>query len=132
MKKNQSPDSINIENKKTAVAKGKEYENYVAEYLKQKGYYIRVQNFRCALGEIDIIAEKEQALYFIEVKGQARNMQAEMKINATKKKRIEMASVEYVRQNNLWQYGIHYDVAVVTGRALKYYADAFEGKDIWL
>ncbi len=43
-------------------------EGAAADYLEQKGYVIRERNFRCRLGEIDLIAEKDGLLVFVEVK----------------------------------------------------------------
>lgn len=36
--------------------------------LRRRGYRILVENFRCPLGEIDLIAEQGRVLVFIEVK----------------------------------------------------------------
>ena len=52
-------------NKRAFGAKG---ENLAADYLKSAGYKIVKMNFRCRLGEIDIIASKSGELYFVEVK----------------------------------------------------------------
>jgi len=43
-------------------------ERIAADYLKKQGYQIRGRNFRCREGEIDIIAEKDEFLIFIEVR----------------------------------------------------------------
>lgn len=43
-------------------------ENLAAEYLQNKKYKIIERNFRCRFGEIDIIAQKNKILVFIEVK----------------------------------------------------------------
>jgi len=43
-------------------------EKMAAEYLKKKGYQIIDKNFRTREGEIDLIAEKNKELIFIEVK----------------------------------------------------------------
>ncbi len=111
----------------TAVGKGRKYEAQAAAYVEGMGYRIRERNFRCRQGEIDLIAQKEDALFFIEVKGQKKDWQAEQKINAGKKQRILAASVEYLRQENLWQRcAVHYDVIIITGQEIRYYADAFE------
>ena len=111
----------------SSTKKGKMYEEQVAAYIKALGYQIREQNFRCFYGEIDLIAQKGKDLFFIEVKGQRQDYQAELKVNYAKRQRILNASAEYLRCCNLWQdYAVHYDVAVVTGNQVHYYADAFE------
>ena len=48
--------------------RGKEWEQKVCRYLKDKGYFIVDVNFACACGEIDIIAAQRQTLVFIEGK----------------------------------------------------------------
>jgi len=44
------------------------FEQKAAEYLKQNGYVILHQNFRCRMGEIDLIAKSDGYFCFIEVK----------------------------------------------------------------
>lgn len=43
-------------------------EEAACEYLKKQGYRILERNFRKSYGEIDIIAQKEEVIVFIEVK----------------------------------------------------------------
>ena len=43
-------------------------EQQVAEDLRQKGWKILAMNYRCRMGEIDIIAENRMFLAFVEVK----------------------------------------------------------------
>ena len=43
-------------------------ENIAAEYLKRHGFSILDRNIARKTGELDIIAEKEDTLYFVEVK----------------------------------------------------------------
>lgn len=43
-------------------------EIYAARYLRQKGYSIKSSNYSLSGGEIDIIAEKDDVLCFVEVK----------------------------------------------------------------
>jgi len=43
-------------------------EKVAARYLQDKGYSIAATNFHCREGEIDIIAEKDGTLVFVEVK----------------------------------------------------------------
>jgi putative endonuclease len=43
-------------------------EDLAASYLKEKGYRLLERNYRCYLGEVDIIALDEKTLVFIEVR----------------------------------------------------------------
>ena len=47
---------------------GAKYEQKAADYLEELGYTIITHNYRCKMGEIDLIAEKNSYLIFIEVK----------------------------------------------------------------
>jgi putative endonuclease len=47
---------------------GREGENAALRYLESKGFTIIFRNFRTPAGEIDIIAEKDHILHFLEVK----------------------------------------------------------------
>lgn len=50
-------------------------EVYAARYLRDNGYRILNANYVCRFGEIDIVAEKEDKVCFVEVK--TRNINAE-------------------------------------------------------
>jgi putative endonuclease len=47
---------------------GNKGEQIAADWLERKGFTIVSRNFFCKYGEIDIIAEKNSVLHFIEVK----------------------------------------------------------------
>jgi putative endonuclease len=47
---------------------GRTGERLAADALMDKGYRILERNFRCRLGEIDLVAEDEHDLIFVEVK----------------------------------------------------------------
>ena len=55
---------LNMNNK----ALGKAGEDYAARFLKQKSYKILHRNWRCALGEIDIVAQEKDFITFVEIK----------------------------------------------------------------
>ena len=48
--------------------RGSFYEEVCVEYLIKNGFDILHRNYRCKLGEIDIIAKKDDIIRFIEVK----------------------------------------------------------------
>ena len=47
--------------------RGSFYEDVCVEYLIKNGFDILHRNYRCKLGEIDIIAKKDDIIRFIEV-----------------------------------------------------------------
>lgn len=46
-------------------------ERKAVKFLKRKGYRIVKRNFRCPFGEVDVIAESDGVLAFIEVKARS-------------------------------------------------------------
>ncbi len=52
----------------TRRAFGQMGERLAVQRLQAKGYHIRETNYRCAEGEIDIIAEDDDTIVFVEVK----------------------------------------------------------------
>ncbi len=52
-----------------STQKGNKAEDKACAYLKRQGYHILARNCRLARGELDIVAEKDDILVFVEVKG---------------------------------------------------------------
>ena len=65
-------------------------EKIAAEYLTGLGYTIRERNFRSREGEVDIIADKDDFLVFIEVRTRTSNSYGtpEESVTAQKKERL--------------------------------------------
>lgn len=60
-------------NERSALV-GKAGEDFVAQYLKSKGYIIIKRNWRDSrFGELDIVAESPECIAFVEVKTRAKN-----------------------------------------------------------
>lgn len=47
---------------------GRYGEDLASKHLKSKGYKIIDRNFRCRVGEVDIVVQDDQTLIFVEVK----------------------------------------------------------------
>jgi len=91
---------------------GKSGENTVANYLKNNGYTILIRNYRCKMGEIDIIAQKDLELVFIEVKtrsGLRYGSPAEA-VNIRKQRQISRTAQWYLAQQNLFDVAARFDV----------------------
>ena len=73
-------------------------ENIAADYLLKRGYNIRERNYRTCNGEIDIIAEKGEALVFFEVRAKTGRAfgSAEESITERKKKRLIALAEAYL------------------------------------
>lgn len=104
--------------KRTGVIGEKE----AAKLLKKQGYKILETNYRCPLGEIDIIAKEKDTVVIVEVrtKRSRRFGTPEESVNATKRaKLIELANYYLQRknqQNKFWRIDV---VAVEMGNGDK-------------
>jgi len=86
-------------------------EELAEKFLKDRGYKILDRNYRKPWGEVDIIAEKNDILIFVEVKASdspaPEGFEPEKRVNDDKIKRIKRAAQTYIQQNNLddksWQ-----------------------------
>jgi len=86
-------------------------EGLAEKFLKERGYKIVGRNYRKPWGEIDIIAEKEGIVIFVEVKASdspaPKGFEPEKRVNADKIKRIKRAAQTYIQQKNFddksWQ-----------------------------
>src|SRR5437764_12659071 len=72
---------------------GRTGERLAAEHLSHQGYRILEQNFRCSYGEIDLIAEDEQDLIFVEVKTRRGNVYGLPEEAVTYRKRQKIVQV---------------------------------------
>jgi Holliday junction resolvase-like predicted endonuclease len=82
---------------------GKEAESRVADHLKKSGFAILGQNWRTKVCEIDLIAKKENIVYFMEVKFRSSEKQGGglEYITPAKLRRVRFAA-EIWNQQNSW------------------------------
>jgi len=96
---------------------GKSAEDMAEQMLRKKGYRILERNFRVAGGELDLIADDQGILVFIEVK--ARRGQdfggAPYAITARKKQQIIKLASCYLSQRDLINQHCRFDAILVVG-----------------
>lgn len=114
--------------KRNTRAVGAYYEKKAAEYLRRQGYEILEHNFRCRLGEIDLIAREDGTLVFIEVKYRAGSSRGDPScaVNTKKRMRISNAAAYYLYRNGWAGVSCRFDVVSITGEDLRLYRNAFE------
>ncbi len=98
--------------KQTIGARG---EQLAAEYLQEHGYLIRTRNWHCHAGEIDIIAEDNQVLVFVEVKTRraVSTEYAFMNITPQKRRKMIAAAQEYLAIHDLTESAWRIDAVAV-------------------
>ena len=102
---------------------GRKGEIVSQKYLEKEGYFVMARNFKCAYGEIDIIAVDKQELVFIEVKTRCNLKYGEARdsVSKTKKKHIKNASKYYIYKYHLEDRFIRFDVIEAYLRNKKFY-----------
>jgi len=118
---------------KTKIATGKEGERIAAAFLKKNGYRICETNFRCPLGEIDIVARgKTGEIVFIEVKTRkSRELgYPEQAVNTKKQRKMSQLALWYLQKKKLTEINARFDVIAITllpcGPEIKLIQNAFD------
>ncbi len=117
---------------KSRLLKGKEGEDLAVRYLQRAGYQIVERNFRCRLGEIDIIARDGDTIVFLEVKTRtsASYGAPEAAVNQAKQKKISLVSLQYLQSRNILDVPVRFDVVALerssAGHDIRLIRDAFD------
>ena len=79
---------------------GNKGESFAAEYYRKLGYSITARNYSCRGGEIDIIAEDDEYIVFVEVKTRSENAlyQPCEAVDFNKQKRLTIAATKYLAE----------------------------------
>jgi putative endonuclease len=107
-------------------------ENAAARYLRGLGYRIIERNFRCEVGEVDIIARQGKTLVFVEVKTREEDDPApEDQVSLEKQHRCTKAARSYLSRYGSPQPPARFDVVGIVwppGQApqIRHTIDAFE------
>ena len=84
-----------------------------SQYLRSLGYRLLACPYRAAHGEIDIVAEDDGCLVFVEVKARRRDPHPEDAVNYGKRRRVIRAAGEYRRKHRMWNRPYRYDILAV-------------------
>ncbi|MBE0477838.1 YraN family protein [Candidatus Aerophobetes bacterium] len=94
---------------------GKKGEQVALSFLRKKGYKILDRNFRCRFGELDIVAEEDNQIIFIEVRScRSLNFGSPLQsLDYFKKKRLTRLALFYLTSHNLKNASCRFDVVAV-------------------
>ena len=107
---------------------GAYYENLVAEYLKTQGYEILEKNYRCRIGEIDLIAKEGETLVFVEVKYRRSSEAGDPAeaVDYRKQKKISRVAEYYCWKKQKLNQPCRFDVICVLGQEIRHIVNAFD------
>lgn len=107
---------------------GSHYENLARTYLEKNNYKVLYQNYRTKFGEIDLIAQNENYLCFIEVKYRDKESLASglYAVDKAKQKTIYNVAKMYMLENKIDDdTACRFDVVSVDGSDVKLIKNAF-------
>lgn len=108
---------------------GSVYEQAAGYYLEQQGYLILEYNYRCCLGEIDLIARDGEYLVFCEVKyRQNRRKGSPLEaVDTRKQQTIFRCARYYLTERQVPECACRFDVIGIEGDRIILIKNAFEG-----
>ncbi len=110
---------------------GKRGEREAEKYLKKKGYKIIARNFRVKGGELDIVAEKDGEIVFVEVRTRKSGefMDPVYSIGPRKRERLRRAAQVFLVSRGLDLLPCRFDVITLVGEGkgftLEHYENVF-------
>ncbi|MCM1441287.1 MAG: YraN family protein [Roseburia sp.] len=108
--------------------KGAQWEEKAASYLTDMGYHILEMNYRCRLGEIDIIAKESGYYVFAEVKYRSSNEYGSPleAVTPAKQQRIRRVALVYLLEHGISMYvNCRFDVVGILNGEITLIQDAF-------
>lgn len=99
------------------ISTGKAGEEAAVLHIQKKGMKVLERNFRCRLGELDIIARDGRYIVFVEV----RTVKSlffgtpQESVGAKKKRKLRLLAQYYIKLRNLGDVPVRIDVIAVTG-----------------
>jgi len=114
------------------IATGKEGEKIAADFLKKNGYRIMDINYRCPIGEIDIVARDKNVLVFVEVKTRKSSVLGypEQAVGVKKQKKMSQLALWYLQEKKIQDVSARFDVVAIlmlsSGNDIRLVRNAFD------
>ena len=95
---------------------GERGEALAFEEIKRLGYTHIIKNYRCRLGEVDLVAKDGDVLVFIEIKTRRRRPLgfAKEAVNLRKMKQLSKVALSYMKTNDCCDVSARFDVVAVS------------------
>lgn len=115
--------------------KGRWAEQVAVDFLDRRGLTVVARNFRCTLGEIDVVARDGKTVVFVEVKFRrdvSRGLPQEA-VSASKHRRLTLLAQWYLKKHRLEGQPARFDIVAVTMEEgeprIRWIANAFEARE---
>ena len=99
----------------TKIRTGKKGEELAVAHLQKLGYRILERNYRCPLGEIDIVAKEKNTIVFVEVKSRKSEQfgDPELAVGKTKQRKLTLIALYYLGRQKDSLLAARFDVVAV-------------------
>ncbi len=111
---------------------GRSGERRAEKYLRRLGYRLVARNYRCPMGELDLILLDGKTIVFVEVKTRTGNDHADPEdaVNRSKQERIGRCARFFLRQTQSEDRVCRFDVLALTEQdgeptRIEHFIDAF-------
>jgi len=94
---------------------GKEGEDLALQTVERLGYRCIARNYRCSLGELDLVARDGDSLVFIEIKtrkGKSLDYAKEA-VHTRKQRQVSKVALAYMKKNGCEEAKARFDVVVI-------------------
>lgn len=114
------------------IVTGKTGEGIASGFLTQNGYQILDVNYRCPIGEIDIVAREKGELVFVEVKTRKSSALGypEQAVGTAKQKKMSQLALWYLRDKKVGDAPVRFDVVAIlmlpSGNDIRLIRNAFD------
>jgi putative endonuclease len=94
---------------------GKWGEDLALKKVKKLGYRCLARNYRCPLGEVDLIAKDGDTLVFVEIKTRrGRSLEyAKEAVNRHKRRQLSRVALAYMKEKGFADMRARFDVVVI-------------------
>ncbi len=108
-------------------ARGAWGEQQVVGWYQRAGFDVVDRNWRCAVGELDVVAVRERLVVFCEVKARATEAfgSPALAVGPAKQRRIRRLAAAWLAAHGLRGVEVRFDVAVVVGVRVEVLEGAF-------
>lgn len=122
--KEENKDISKVKNK----IEGNKGEIRAVQFLKKEKYKILQTNYKNRIGEIDIIAEKDNVIVFVEVKNRStfafgRPIEA---VTLHKQNQIKRVAEIYLMMKNMYNHDVRFDVIEICDDFINHMKNAFD------
>lgn len=114
---------------------GERGETVACRFLEVQGYKILEKNYKCKLGEIDVIARRRERLAFVEIKTRTSTQfgTPQEAVDLQKQEKIFKVAQWYLKEKKILKSPIAFDVVAILWQEgqtpeIRLIADAFEKK----